>query len=386
MRIRRCALLWVESCEDASFSLDDLLSGGAGIVGAMRWLAHAPHLDAPVEVDMDDLAMLGGYSPHDWVEDATAPACDVQRRAALLLAGLLVSDGGNTASAADARVRSQHWFGASAIAHMASRWRGLDAAREVAEAKMDSAEALRARYGPPPPAVLERAPPATRIALEKRPPGRFDALLAARATCRNFDPEASLELAHLAGVLQRVFHAQGQVHAADGFDVLKKHSPSGGALHPTEAYLVVQRVDGLAPGLYHYHATAHALEPLPGPDDIGAFARLAVAGQHWFSAAPVLVVMAPRFARNAWKYRNHAKSYRTVILDIGHLSQTLYLAATDLGLGAFVTAAINEVDIEQALGLHGDSDGPLAVAGFGRRAAHMQRIELDPNHAAWPID
>ena len=103
------------------------------------------------------------------------------------------------------------------------------------------------------------------------------------------------------------------------------------------------------------------------------------AGQQWFADAHVLVVLAPRFARNFWKYRNHPKAYRVTILDIGHLSQTLFLSATELGLGACITAAINEVDIERAFGLTHYVEGPLAVCGFGLRADAMTTAELDPN-------
>jgi nitroreductase len=87
--------------------------------------------------------------------------------------------------------------------------------------------------------------------------------------------------------------------------------------------------------------------------------------------------------RNFWKYRNHPKAYRVTILDIGHLSQTLQLAATAQGLGTFVTAAINEVDIERAFGLTGYVDGPLAVCGIGIRSEVMKTSELDPNQAIW---
>ena len=72
------------------------------------------------------------------------------------------------------------------------------------------------------------------------------------------------------------------------------------------------------------------------------------------------------------------------MLDVGHLSQTLYLAATELGLAAFITAAINEVDIEEAFGLDPLEEGPLAVCGFGIRAAERSEVEFDPLHAVWP--
>jgi Nitroreductase family len=62
-------------------------------------------------------------------------------------------------------------------------------------------------------------------------------------------------------------------------------------------------------------------------------------------------------------------SQSAVTLDVGHLSETLPILATEFGLGAFVTAAINEADIEQTLGLEPMQESPLAVCGFGWCAA-----------------
>ena len=62
------------------------------------------------------------------------------------------------------------------------------------------------------------------------------------------------------------------------------------------------------------------------------------------------------------------------------------MSATEQGLGSYVTAAINEIDIERAFGLTGFVDGPLAVCGFGPRAGAMQTYELDPNRKVWPRD
>jgi hypothetical protein len=67
-----------------------------------------------------------------------------------------------------------------------------------------------------------------------------------------------------------------------------------------------------------------------------------------------------------------------VQLDAGHLSQTLYLSATDLDLGAFVTAAINDACAERLFGLDGLDIGPIAVSGFGARAAQVGVREFDP--------
>ena len=126
------------------------------------------------------------------------------------------------------------------------------------------------------------------------------------------------------------------------------------------------------------------VEPMPAPEDsLEELALRTVAGQYWFANAPVMVTMATRFGRCFWKYRRHPKAYRAVTMDVGHLSQTLYLAATDLGLGAFVTCAINEADIEEALGLDPLEEGVMALGGFGWRGDLMNNAEFDPAGHVW---
>ena len=56
-------------------------------------------------------------------------------------------------------------------------------------------------------------------------------------------------------------------------------------------------------------------------------------------------------------------------MDAAHLSQTLYLVATELGLGASVTAAVEQRRHRGQLGLDGYRNGVLAACGFGRAAA-----------------
>ena len=140
----------------------------------------------------------------------------------------------------------------------------------------------------------------------------------------------------------------------------------------------MQRVSGLAPGLYHYLPVAHALEAMAAPADAdwASLAHELVAGQPWFAIAPVQVLMAARFERSFWKYRDHAKAWRVVQLDAGHLSQTLYLSATEQGLGAFITAAINDRCAERLFGLDGLRQGAVAVCGFGSRIAGRHEDEL----------
>jgi putative peptide maturation dehydrogenase len=192
-----------------------------------------------------------------------------------------------------------------------------------------------------------------------------------RYTGRNFDTGASLPLAVAARLLQRTFGAQEQRQVGPHANVLKKTSPSGGGLHPVEAFVLVQRIAGVAPGLYYYHPTEHELRPLRAmeSEEAAAVARLMVAEQQWLADAPMQVVMVGRIERSFWKYRNHQKAYRALALDAGHLSQTFYLLAAEAGLPAFITAAINDVDIERLLDLDHLRHAVIAVCGCGPASA-----------------
>lgn len=386
MRLRRCAMLMIEPRERLEFDLSLLATGASGLRSILEWIAHAPHLGGEIVLSAAEVALLGALSPSHWTEfDALAATHPRDVLEALLEKHLLIDEAADVA-ARDQKLRDTHWRGASAAMHYASRWRGVDT-EEVEKRFLESAEGdLLDRLGPAPPVVREHAAAVRRVPLPPAERTPLDALLDRRVTCRNYDCTQALSLAQFSAVLYRVFGARVVDDYAPGVQLLKKGVPSAGGLHPTEAYLLVQRVEGVAPGLYHYRPVDHALEPIRGlsADEAAALARRFVAAQAYFVDAHVIVIPTCRFRRNFWKYRNHAKAYRAVILDVGHLSQTLYLSATELGLAAFITAAINEVDIEEAFGLDALEEGPLAVCGFGIRAAERNEVEFDPLHAVWP--
>ncbi|PPT84519.1 putative peptide maturation dehydrogenase [Xanthomonas theicola] len=386
MHIRRCKVLYLEPREDTRFDLHDLLAGGDGLRRTLHWIALAPHLRAEVGVDAEERELLGRLSPDKWVR--TKALADAARKPLkrLLRKGLVVAGGRRHAEnrARDDALRSVHWHPLAAAFHAFTRWSGTDAVQAMKETGTETAQELRLVLGAPPVEAGACASASSRLPLPRAEQAQFDTLLARRATCRNFDAELPLPYRLFAQLMQRVFAAQGQVRVTEDMVFLKKTSPSGGGLHPVEAYLIVQNVEGVSPGLYHYHCIEHALEPLgrsPGP--LPAFALDAVAQQQWFADAHVMVLLVPRYDRSFWKYRRHAKGYRAIVLEAGHLSQTLYLCATEAGLGAYVTAAINEASLERAFGLEPASQGVLAICGFGWRAAEMATMELDPCSKVW---
>jgi SagB-type dehydrogenase family enzyme len=108
--------------------------------------------------------------------------------------------------------------------------------------------------------------------------------------------------------------------------------PGGGALYELELYVVVNACAGLAAGLYHYDPERHRLGWVPADRrDLENLLRdAALPTGIPQERLQILIVVAARFARMAWKYASIA--YSVILKDVGVLYQTMYLVATAMGL------------------------------------------------------
>ena len=134
----------------------------------------------------------------------------------------------------------------------------------------------------------------------------------------------------------------------DAVDLPLKMTPSGGGRNPYEAYVCVRKVDGLAPGTYHYSAMERsfaAISSEPPPPFPGL-----MAGQDWTAPAAAVIFLVANFERTMWKYHN-ASAYRVTMIEAGHIGQNIMLAATKHGLAANGTGAFVAAEVEAALGL-----------------------------------
>jgi SagB-type dehydrogenase family enzyme len=194
----------------------------------------------------------------------------------------------------------------------------------------------------------------------------FERVLLARKTHRKF-AKGGVPLPDVADLLSLVWGVQGRIDSPLFGKLAHKTSPSGGARHPGEVYLMAKNVPGLRPGIYHYHPLHHRLTPIRFGVPRGEAWRHCVRQQHAEDAS-ALFLMTAVFPRTMWKYHT-ARAYRVVLLDAGHLCQTFCLAATWMGLAPFSTAAVNDTLIEKTLGIDGISESILYVAGVGQPVA-----------------
>src|SRR6266571_865925 len=149
-----------------------------------------------------------------------------------------------------------------------------------------------------------------------------------------------------------------------------RSNPSSGNLHPTEGYLLIGAVEGLAPtpGLYPYAPKEHGLARRADcPDEL--LAELL----HAFPPQAFLVGLSSVIWREAWKYGERA--FRYCQHDAGHAIATVRIAAATLGWSTVVLHCLADETVENLLGLNRADD-----------FTGVEREHPDLLMVVWPTD
>jgi SagB-type dehydrogenase family enzyme len=214
-------------------------------------------------------------------------------------------------------------------------------------------------------------------AADAQPVSALAKLLRERHSTRSFDDRQPITLAELARFLDATARVQSKSTSQldfGGNDAMavtyaRRPYPSAGGSWELELYLAIDKCDALARGFYHYDAGAHALAPIGvRAQELEAMFRGAEFAMGAPGAPQVLITIAARFGRTAWKYSSLA--YALILKDAGVLMQTLYLMATEMGLGG---CAIGSVDIDlfaKMTGIEFHIEGPVGQFALGRAMKH----------------
>jgi SagB-type dehydrogenase family enzyme len=195
-------------------------------------------------------------------------------------------------------------------------------------------------------------------------------LLRERHSTRSFDDQRPITLAELAQFLDgtaRVLSRSDMKLDLDDGDHTVRPYPSAGAGYGLELYLAVNLCEGLARGFYHYDAGAHVLAPISVPtNELEALLAEAEYALGAPAATQILITIAARFGRISWKYSSIA--YALILKDVGVLTQTLYLMATDMGLGGCAIGITNIDLFAKMTGVEFHVEGPVGQFAIGRSA------------------
>ncbi|MHA2049822.1 MAG: SagB/ThcOx family dehydrogenase [Promethearchaeota archaeon] len=140
--------------------------------------------------------------------------------------------------------------------------------------------------------------------------------------------------------------------------------PSAGGLYPIEIYLIINNVENIERGIYHYNVKVHGLELIKEGDIRGEIAKACLDQRIAYKSA-VSFVWTAVIERSKWKYLQ--RCYRYLYLDAGHIGQNFYLVAEALDLGACTIGAIYDDELNKLLGIDGNSETAIYVGIVGKR-------------------
>jgi len=198
-------------------------------------------------------------------------------------------------------------------------------------------------------------------------PTSLEQCLAGRRSIRAYAvrPMEKEDLAHFLRSTARAFAV---IETPDLGRLSMRNYPSGGARYPLEVYPVVYDVRSVEPGIYYYHPFHHRLLAM---DSEAVYRDRLQDAVRWAMGRPadspghpaVLLVVTAVFARTCWKYRGIP--YHLILQEVGALYQTMYLAATVLGLAPCAVGAFPELAIDELLQLDARDEAQVGLFALG---------------------
>jgi SagB-type dehydrogenase family enzyme len=174
----------------------------------------------------------------------------------------------------------------------------------------------------------------------------------------------SLSLEELGRLLHLTNGVTGRLQAGSQ-TILLRSAPSAGALYAGEVYVVAERVQGLAKGVYYYDVAKHALAGIRPGSLLGEVAR-ALERPEGIENAAAAILLTNVFGRYTWRYAN--RGYRYALIDTGHIGENLRLAAVSAGLAEGAWLRFHDDLLNSLLRVDGRAEAVCAVHAVGRRA------------------
>lgn len=190
----------------------------------------------------------------------------------------------------------------------------------------------------------------------------LDEVIKTRVSKRSYTGEA-LTLKELSTLLYFSYGVREYVSAYDKKKFPLRMSPSAGGLQGVELYFVVNNVDSLKKGLYHYNPVENVLDFL----EEGNFRRKMVnlcTLQEFINESSVVLILTCIMNRLMWKYK--IRSYRYIHMDAGFLGENIYLVGNALGLGICAVAGFLDDEMNSLLRVDGKDEFVTLVLTVGK--------------------
>ncbi len=159
---------------------------------------------------------------------------------------------------------------------------------------------------------------------------------------------------------QLLFAAQGITGKT--YDTTLRTAPSAGALYPFEVYVVVNNVQDLPRGIYHYCVLDHAIELIKAGDFRDQITDAGLK-QQMLGDAGVTFILSAIFDRVRHKYAERGLRY--VYMEAGHISQNIYLQAVSLGMGSVCAGAFLDEKVNKLIDVDGRKEAAIYLHAVG---------------------
>ena len=192
------------------------------------------------------------------------------------------------------------------------------------------------------------------------PPSRVPALtaIAGGAAAASAVPDAEMlaRILHFsAGITRKKTYPGGQEHYF-------RAAACTGALYHIDVYAICGDLPGVPAGVYHFGPHDFALYRLRAGDQRGVLVE-ATGSEPSVAHAPVILVCASTYWRNAWKYQ--ARAYRHCFWDTGTILANLLAVTAAAAVPSRVVCGFVDDTVTALLGLDPQREGPLALVALG---------------------
>ncbi|MFX0106790.1 MAG: SagB/ThcOx family dehydrogenase [Candidatus Hodarchaeota archaeon] len=160
--------------------------------------------------------------------------------------------------------------------------------------------------------------------------------------------------------------------------------PSAGAKSPLETYLIINRVEGIKPGLYRYISFNHQLLFIKEIEDSEERMGQLAYEQKFAGKAPVIFCWTAVPYRTEWRYT--ILSHKFIAIDLGIVCQSLYMACEAINLGTVAIGYYQQNKLDELIGLDTDEEFVVLIAPVGKYQREKKLTEFfkHPKRAVSP--
>lgn len=156
--------------------------------------------------------------------------------------------------------------------------------------------------------------------------------------------------------------------------------PSSGAKSPFETYLVINRVEGLKPGLYRYISFEHKLLYIKEIEEAEKTIGELTYNQIFVGKAPVIFFWTAVPYRTEWSYSTLA--HKVIAVDLGLICQSLYMACEAIKLGTCAIGGYDQKNLDKLFELNPEEEFVVLVQPVGKYPKEKKITEFFKNPQA----